>query len=79
MTRVSASDFAAWRQNPVTLAFFSAALQRIFDATHSLTQSAGIDSVQDSFTRGFITAYRELETFRIDDLDEDQVETESEQ
>jgi hypothetical protein len=70
MNPVSQSDFNDWRSNAVTKAFMSAASERIIDAMYNLSNTAGIDSGQDSFMRGFIAAYRELESFRIDDLQE---------
>lgn len=74
MEKISASDFQQWRENNVTRAFFNAAQHRIYDAVYSLSVSAGQDAIQDNFTRGFIAAYRELENFRIDDLEEQAVE-----
>lgn len=76
MEKITASDFAAWRENAVTKAFFAAAWHRVNDAAYSLTVSAGIEPNQDNFTRGFIAAYRELEGFRIDDLEDAEVEKE---
>lgn len=74
MERITANDFAAWRESPVTKAFFAAAMQRIYDAAYNLTITAGMEPNQDNYTRGFIAAYRELEGFRIDDLDDGVVE-----
>ena len=74
MEKITTSDFNAWRENAVTRAFFFAASQRVHDAAYSLSVSAGLEPAQDSFSRGFIAAYRELEGFRIDDLDDGQVE-----
>ena len=68
MQQVTNDDFRAWRESPVTKAFFLAANERIQDAMYSLSTSAGMDLVQDNFMRGFILAYRELEGFRIEDL-----------
>lgn len=71
MTPISAGEFRDWKSHVVTQAFMQAANERIFDAVMQLSVQAGMDSVQDNFLRGFVTAYRELENFRIDDLVED--------
>lgn len=67
---VSPSDFSDWRQNNVTKAFFEACHLRIEDAKNTLSVSAGINPIEDNFNRGFIYAYREMQDFRIDDLQE---------
>lgn len=66
------SDFSNWRQDPVTKAFFQAALERVEDAKDILADTAGLDANQDNLLRGMILAYREMEQFRIDDLMEAQ-------
>lgn len=66
---IKASDFYEWKANPVTKAFMYAAQERIHDAMQVLSTTAGLNSIEDNYMRGFITAYRELEDFRIDDLD----------
>ncbi len=68
---ITKSEWADWKVNPVTRAFFQAAEERVEDAKELLAGSAGIDSNQDNYLRGFITAYREMPDFRIDDLMED--------
>jgi hypothetical protein len=69
MTKISLAEFQDWRKNAVTKAFLFAAQERIHDAMHVLSTTAGMNSVEDNYMRGFIQAYRELEDFRIDDLD----------
>lgn len=64
------SDFEAWKQNPVTKAFFAAAKERIEDAKDVLSVEAGLNHVQDNLLRGLIQAYREMQDFRIEDLEE---------
>lgn len=73
MTVITASDFIEWKSNPVTRAFFEACNERIEDAKDNLSISAGIDSVQDNLMRGIIYAYREMQEFRIDDLEGEEV------
>ena len=70
---ISASDFIEWKSNPVTRAFFEACNERIEDAKDNLSISAGIDSTQDNLIRGIIYAYREMQEFRIDDLEGEEV------
>jgi hypothetical protein len=72
MSLVSASDFQNWKSDSVTQAYFEAINIRIDEAKDTLSDSAGLDSLNDNFIRGFIAAYRELLEFRIDDLTEGQ-------
>ena len=69
MERIKANEFYEWRKNPVTLAFMYAAKERIEDGMNVLSTTAGLNPIEDNYMRGFIQAYRELEDFRIDDLD----------
>ena len=71
MQPISQGEFQDWRSHVVTKAFMAAAQERIIDCMYAMSTQAGMDSVQDNFMRGFIAAYRELESFRIDDLIED--------
>lgn len=66
----SQSDFENWKGDFVTKAFFQAAHERIEDAKDVLSVQAGIDSNQDNYLRGLIQAYREVQQFRIDDLED---------
>ena len=66
----SQSDFTDWKSNHVTKAFFMAAQERIEDAKNVLSIEAGINPVQDNLLRGLIQAYREIQDFRIEDLEE---------
>jgi hypothetical protein len=66
---INASDFANWKSDPVTKAFLEACYLRIQDAKNTLAASAGLNSTEDNFNRGFIHAYSEVFDFRIDDLE----------
>jgi hypothetical protein len=68
---ISQSDFIDWKINPVTQAFFEAANIRIDESKELLSVSAGLDTNQDRFLVGMIQAYRELQDFRLEDLDND--------
>lgn len=70
---ITKSDFSDWKSNPVTKAFFEAANLRVDDAKEILADSAGTNSEADNFIRGFIRAYREMQDFRLDDLEEHDV------
>jgi len=70
MQPVSLSDWKDWQANPVTKAFYQAAIERIEDAKEVLSTQAGLELSEDNFLRGFIRAYREMFDFRIDDLQE---------
>lgn len=67
---ITKSEWTDWKLSTVTKAFFAAADERVQDAKEILANSAGLDSDQDNYLRGFITAYREMAEFRIEDLDE---------
>ncbi|MCI4437904.1 MAG: hypothetical protein JHC33_13945 [Ignisphaera sp.] len=71
MAILSQSDFIDWKINPVTQAFFEAANIRIDESKELLSVSAGLDTNQDRFLVGMIQAYRELQDFRLEDLDND--------
>ena len=68
---VSRSEWTDWKANNVTRAFFHAADERIEEAKDILSGSAGQDSDADNFLRGFISAYREMKGFRVEDIDND--------
>ena len=65
---ISKEDYATWRADPATKAFFSACDERVEDAKEVLANQAGEDSGRDSFFRGLIFAYREIGGFRVDDV-----------
>lgn len=68
---ISKSEWSDWKASVVTRAFFAAAEERVEDAKDVLADSAGQDSDLDNFYRGFIRAYREMQDFRIEDLEEE--------
>lgn len=70
MAIVTKQEFADWKNHPVTEAFFEACNDRVEDMKELLAVSAGFDSVNDSFNRGFIRAYREMQEFRPEEEDE---------
>ena len=72
MAQITVGDFQQWKENPVTKAFMWAAQERIEDGMNVLSTTAGMDLIQDNYMRGFIAAYRELEQFRIDDIEGDE-------
>lgn len=70
MTVISKSDFDNWRLDPVTKAFFQAAQERIEEAKDVLSVEAGLNPIQDNTLRGLIQAYREIQDFRVEDIEE---------
>ncbi len=70
MAIVSRSDFESWKADPVTKAFLFATKERIEDAKDVLSVQAGLNPEQDNYLRGLIQAYREMQEFRIDDIQE---------
>jgi len=71
MTPITKGDFIDWKSNKVTEAFFSAARERIEEASNVLSVSAGTDPAQDRFLVGLIHAYRELQDFYVEDAEND--------
>jgi hypothetical protein len=63
---VSKEEFVDWKVNLVTKAFFEAAEERVSDAKDILASTAGNDPNNDSFMRGFIAAYREMQGFEVE-------------
>jgi len=59
MKAISKEDFATWKQDKVTEAFFELCAERIQDLKDILADTAGIDPVNDNHNRGFIKAYEE--------------------
>ena len=71
MHQVTQSEFNDWKANPVTRAFFLAAMERAEEAKNYLATTAGLNSADDNYYRGFIQAYREVPEFRVEDLEGD--------
>lgn len=71
---ISKNDYANWKADNVTKAFFTACEQRVEDAKEVLANQAGEDSTRDNFFRGLIFAYREIGDFRIDSIVEEETE-----
>lgn len=67
---VTANDFNDWKANNVTKAFYEACQLRIEEAKEILATTAGINSSDDSYMRGFIKAYTEMFGFRFEDVEE---------
>lgn len=70
MTVITKSDFDNWKLDPVTKAFFQAAQERIEEAKDVLSVEAGLNPIQDNTLRGLIQAYREIQDFRVEDIEE---------
>lgn len=64
---INQSDFNEWKTQPVTRAFFLAAQERIDECKDILSYSAGTDQAQDRLLVGLITAYREMQDFRVEE------------
>ena len=65
---ISQSDFSNWLIDPVTKAYKVAVAENIGRVKEVLATSAGLDSVEDNFRRGYITALQDALEFRIYDL-----------
>lgn len=68
---ISKSDWTDWKQNDITRAFYSACKERIEDSKDILGTSAGLDPDTDNYMRGFISAYREMLEFSVEDMEDD--------
>ena len=68
---ISKTEWTDWKTNLVTRAFYAACNQRVEDAKEILGGTAGIEPEQDNYLRGFIAAYKEMNDFRIEDIEED--------
>lgn len=68
---ITKAEWGDWKADLITRAFFEAAKTREEDASEILISQAGIDTVNDNFYRGFIAAYREMQNFTIEDLEND--------
>lgn len=67
---ISQSDFNNWIVDPVTKAYKIAIAENIGRVKEVLATSAGLDSVEDNFRRGYITALQDALEFQIIDLQE---------
>lgn len=70
MSVISPTDFYNWKVDPVTTAFMLAVKERIENAREILTQSAGKDSNEDNYYRGYINGQRDILEVSIEDLEE---------
>ncbi len=64
---ITYQEWLDWKQNPITKAFYEACVDRILEAKEILGYSAGLDSNQDNFYRGFVQAYMEMLEFRVEE------------
>lgn len=71
MSTIKKSEWNDWKQDKVTRAFFAAADMRVEDAKDILSVTAGMDVEENNWYRGFIAAYREMNEFKVDDLEDD--------
>ena len=70
MIVITKADFTEWKANPVTKAFFDAAEFRVEECKDILSYSAGADYMADRLLVGMIQAYREMQEFRVEDMEE---------
>jgi hypothetical protein len=68
---IKKSEWDEWRFNDITKAFYHACQDRVEDTTDLLVAGAGLDPATDNFYRGFIAAYKEMEGFRVEDVEND--------
>jgi len=58
-----------WKQDPMTVAWFEACALRVEEGKEQLAGQAGTDPVFDGYVRGMIAAYREMQTFTVEELE----------
>lgn len=68
---ITKSDWDTWKSDPVTKAFLEACVQRVEDSKEILAVDAGINPDNDNFMRGFIHAYREIQNFSVEEVNDD--------
>ncbi len=66
-------EWIDWKNDPVTKEFMIACQYRIEDAMEELAISAGFNSNQDNMIRGMIKAYREIQEFKVDFEEEENI------
>jgi DNA-binding SARP family transcriptional activator len=66
---ITKEAFNQWKSDVVTKLFYSACEERVEEAKEILANQAGMDPIRDSFYRGFIYAYREMQSFDIGEED----------
>ena len=69
MSTISKEEWLDWKTNTVTRAFFTACNERVEDSKDILATSAGMDSDNDNFMRGFIAAYIEMQDFKVEGIE----------
>jgi len=70
---ITQADFKEWKAHSVTRAFFQAAQERIEECKDLLSYSAGSDPMQDRTLVGMVTAYREMQEFRVEQEEDNDV------
>lgn len=68
---INRSDFSNWLSDPVTKAYKVALAESIGEVKEILASSAGLDSNEDNFRRGYIVALNDALQFSISDLRDD--------
>ena len=66
---ISQNDFETWKADPVTKAFMIALADAVEAVKEDLAASAGLDSADDNFKRGYIRANMDALLFRVEDID----------
>jgi hypothetical protein len=71
MSVISTSDFNNWKQDSVTEAFMQVVYERMEDCKNHLSVTAGLDSIEDNKTRGYLLALRDILQLSFDDVQEE--------
>jgi hypothetical protein len=61
------SDFTDWKQHPITKQVFAGLKEQEGLMMDSLATSAGVDSSEDRFKVGYISALRDVYLIRLED------------
>jgi len=68
---ITKEEWVEWKTHPVTRGFFQACEERREDTKELLIAQAGLDPDSDNFYRGFAAAYKEMQEFTIEGLEDD--------
>lgn len=70
MSVISSTDFYNWKSDPVTTMMMIVINQRIDQAKDLLASSAGINSNQDNYLRGYIASNIDILNIDLESMEE---------
>lgn len=70
MSVISSTEFYNWKSDPVTTMMMIVINQRIDQAKDLLASSAGVDSNQDNYLRGYIASNLDILNIDLESMEE---------